>query len=409
MDCGGLYSGWYICVGIQSQTSSRISWYTSQTNFTEPASTEYPGYVATEVPDFTASPQQTGIPSSCQNFHQAENGETCTSVLAIYDYITEEQFFEWNPALAGNCKGLWAGYFYCVANFDEGNLPMPPTITAGASPTGSGTIDTCEKWYITHGNEDCDDIAAWFGTFSAEDFISWNPSVGAACQDIQEEMYYCVGIPGTPTTRSEALTPTVPADQPMQTGITADCTKFWLVSLSDTCVTIIEHSGVDATDFYAWNPAVGAECADLKADYYVCVSTSEWETIPPVSTVTITPGGTAEPSTTDIATSSDPTVTSPGSETTTAAGTPVVATPSPYMPGMVDGCVRFYFRGSGDDALYCYDIASYAGVELSDFVAWNPQVKEDCSGLWADTWYCIGVEGAAPTTISVGVPTPAAR
>ncbi|KAJ3957265.1 hypothetical protein N0V92_006176 [Colletotrichum tropicale] len=410
-DCSGLYTGWYICVGIQSQTSSRIEWYTSQTNFTAPASTPYPGYVATAVANYTASPQQTGIPTSCQNYYQAQADDTCTTVLDVYDYITEEQFFSWNPALNGDCLGLWSGYYYCVANFAAASdIPMPPTVTSGASPTATGTISTCEKWYITRVNDDCATVAAWFGTFSESDFISWNPSVGSSCANIQQDTYYCVGVPGTATTRSNAVTTTVPASMPTQTGVVSGCTQFWLVSPSDTCDTIIEDSGVaNATIFHAWNPAVGSDCAGLKVDYYVCVSTSEWETIAPISTVTISAGQTIVPSTTVAsnsasASASSSTTSSAGASTTTSTA---VTTPSPFMPGMVDGCVRFYFRGSDAAALYCYDIASYAGIALSDFYTWNPQVGTDCTNLWADTWYCIGLSGSTPTTISSGVPTPA--
>lgn len=72
---------------------------------------------------------------------------------------------------------------------------------------------------------------------------------------------------------------------------------------------------------------------------------------------------------------------------------------------MVGNCVRFYFRGSDPSALSCYDIAMHAGIDLSDFYLWNPQVLNDCSGLWADTRYCIGLQGSTPTTISTGLPT----
>ncbi|KAK3313316.1 hypothetical protein B0H66DRAFT_594234 [Apodospora peruviana] len=397
-DCGGLYIGWYICVGIQSQSSSRIEWYTQQTNFTSPIATPYPGYVATVVANFTALPQQTGIPAACQNYHQAADGDTCRSVLAVYDYITESQFFAWNPALNKNCDGLWVGYYYCVAAFaSPEDLPMPPTLTTPGSPSGTGTISTCQKWYLTkNANDDCQSIALWFGTFSVDEFISWNPSVRSTCANIKPDTYYCVGVPGTPTTRSVAITPTLAPTFPTQTGLAANCTQFWLVSPDDTCATIIRDSGSTSTNFYAWNPAIGTDCAGLLADYFVCVSTDEKEEIPPVSTVTISDGQTIIPRSSSTA--------SVSSSTTAPASTPVT-TPTPYMPGMVDDCVRFYFRGESD--LFCYDIAQYAGIELSEFVAWNPQVGSDCGGLWADTWYCIGLAGATPTTISFGVPTPA--
>jgi hypothetical protein len=381
-----------------------------QTPFTEPASTAYPGYVATEVPTFAPSPTQPGIPPSCQNFYQAKAGDNCNSVLAVYDYVSEAQFFAWNPALNDDCQGLWVDHHYCVADVPgAGDLPMPPTVTAAASPTVSGTTNTCQKWYKTRVRDSCEAIASMFGTFSSLDFIAWNPNVGSSCTNIKQDTYYCVGVPGTPTTRSAAITPTVPPALQTQAGVISNCTRFWLVSPSDTCTSILRDSGAllaaDLTEdgFYDWNPAVGgSNCAGLAVDYHVCVSVLEWDTIPPVSTVTLSdglPASSSPPESSSVAASSVI------SSSALPSNTPVT-TPTPYMPGMVGNCVRFYFRGSDPSALYCYDIAMHAGIDLSDFYLWNPQVLNDCSGLWADTWYCIGLQGSTPTTISTGLPTP---
>jgi len=43
----------------------------------------------------------------------------------------------------------------------------------------------------------------------------------------------------------------------------------------------------------------------------------------------------------------------------------------------------------------------------SDFYAWNPAVKADCSGLMSGMYVCIGLKGAA-TTITTGTPVAAA-
>jgi hypothetical protein len=93
-------------------------------------------------------------------------------VLKKYGYITKEQFFKWNPSLTGNCQGLQAGYYYCVANFDPKDLPPPPTVTkADASPTASGTNDKCKSFYQATGSDDCALIALMFGTFSEKGTI----------------------------------------------------------------------------------------------------------------------------------------------------------------------------------------------------------------------------------------------
>lgn len=91
----------------------------------------------------------------------------------------------WNPALSGNCDGLWAGYYYCVADFPSSSLPMPPTVTTKPSPAGTGSPSNCAAWYLTTFNEDCDALILEFGTFSKNDFILWNPSVWSDCSNFQ--------------------------------------------------------------------------------------------------------------------------------------------------------------------------------------------------------------------------------
>ncbi|EUC40695.1 carbohydrate-binding module family 50 protein, partial [Bipolaris oryzae ATCC 44560] len=62
--------------------------------------------------------------------------------------------------------------------------------------------------------------------------------------------------------------------------------------------------------------------------------------------------------------------------------------PSPTQAGMVAGCRRFYLVQAGDG---CWAIANSAGIALNDFYKWNPGAGSDCSNLWLDTWYCIGI------------------
>lgn len=106
--------------------------------------------------------------------------DTCTTVLALYTYITEAQFFDWNPALDGACDSLWAGYYYCVANFDSSSVPMP-TVTTTPAQTAAGETSSCTAWYNTTTGDTCERISGQFGTFSASDFISWNPSILSTC------------------------------------------------------------------------------------------------------------------------------------------------------------------------------------------------------------------------------------
>ncbi|AEO68673.1 carbohydrate-binding module family 50 protein [Thermothielavioides terrestris NRRL 8126] len=378
-DCSGLYFGWYICIGVQPTTSVSIGWSTSPTNASIPAPTPFVPPPATVVQNFTASPLASGIPSSCQNFYEAADGDTCNTVLGIYNYITKDQFFAWNPSLKGNCNGLLRGVYYCVANYASTKSLMPPTVTAKPSPIAAGTTGNCTAWYLAVGSDDCSTIA-----FVLSD-----------CSGIQDSVYYCVAVPGTPATRTAPLPTTPTGTLPTQTGVAANCTRYWLVSRDDSCDSIASAAGIAKASLVAWNPALGADCKGLTPDYYVCVSTAPI-TDAPTSTVTL-PGDGRLPTTT---------TTKSDTASATTTGQPG-STPSPTMPGMVAGCVRFYYRGPDAKDLYCYDIAAAAGISLDDFIKWNPGVGSDCSSLWADTWYCIGVTGPR-TTISTGKPVPVA-
>jgi hypothetical protein len=108
---------------------------------------------------------------------------------------------------------------------------MPPRVTTRPSPVPSGQISTCSSWYKEVGSETCDDIVAMFASFSKTDFIAWNPSVGSGCGGLSVGLFYCVGVPGTPTTRTAPVqTSTAPTAPPMQSSIASSCTDFWLVS-----------------------------------------------------------------------------------------------------------------------------------------------------------------------------------
>lgn len=44
-------------------------------------------------------------------------------------------------------------------------------------------------------------------------------------------------------------------------------------------------------------------------------------------------------------------------------------------------------------------VASYGTFDFNTFFEWNPAVGKDCSGIWANHYYCVGVEGqkSSPT------------
>jgi hypothetical protein len=125
------------------------------------------------------------MPTNCVNFHKAEPGNTCDNILAEHREITRDQFFGWNPVLAGDCNGLWANNYYCVGAYSNGNLPQPPTVNTKPSPVPPDSASNCVAWYKTTDGDTCADIGTMFGSFSDKEFKAWNPAVGGDCSGLR--------------------------------------------------------------------------------------------------------------------------------------------------------------------------------------------------------------------------------
>ena len=142
---------------------------------------------------FVAEPMQPGIISGCSSYYQAQEGETCRSIVDGH-YMTEEDFMAMNPALDGKCDGLWKCYYCCVVG-PSGITVMPPTATAPSAAIPSGQDSHCQHWYQRNG-ESCADIVTMFGAFPLSDLV---------CRGTQPPM-------------------------PTQSGLVPECNKLWLVS-----------------------------------------------------------------------------------------------------------------------------------------------------------------------------------
>ncbi|KAF1812797.1 hypothetical protein P152DRAFT_395832 [Eremomyces bilateralis CBS 781.70] len=376
-DCSGLYYQWWVCVGIQVQTTPALSFppVTSGSD-APPEPTEYtPTLVPTIDSSFIPSPTQPGTAPECDGWYKTSTNDTCYDLLQNFGYVSMEQFVLWNPAVGADCTALLADTYYCIADFPS--PPQPPTVPPTPSPVSGGNPANCTTWYQMTGSDTCDSIALMFGTFSKDEFMTWNPLVGGDCSGLTEYLWYCVAIPGTPATRT-APPPTVttlpPGTEPLpqQTGISTGCTKYWLVGGDDDCYSIIYGNEISVDDFYAWNPAIGAGCQGLEEGYFVCVGTDvPMTTTPGDSSSTIIPDpssssippGTPTPgdgSSTITATPSSSALLPSSSGTPTTSDTPVT-TPDPFQTDMISGCRRFYLVQSEDG---CFDIAASAGIDL---------------------------------------------
>jgi LysM repeat protein len=231
---------------------------------------------------------------------------------------------------------------------------------------------SCNKFYLTAPNDGCYDIAAG-NSISLDDFYAWNPAVGTNCASLWAKTYVCVGIIGgsAPTPKSTTtlaqpssvkLDPTgngIVTPTPVQPSMVPNCNNFYMVKPGDSCYNIAATNSISLDQFYAWNPYLQTDCSKLWSGYNVCVSTTGLTT-PTPSTFK------------SVATSTKP----------------ISSTPTPVQEGMVDNCKRFYKVQAGDG---CWAVADTNKISLEDFYKWNPSVKNDCSGLWAQYYVCTGL------------------
>ncbi|KAB8214021.1 hypothetical protein BDV33DRAFT_209667 [Aspergillus novoparasiticus] len=236
----------------------------------------------------------------------------------------------------------------------------------------------------------------WYAGVSLEQILIWNPSLSynisnpTACS-LEKGYRYCVIPPGTLTNHTATLTsastvtttatgtepdyyvcvgvdsdissvtatPTstssiVVTPTPVQPRIVPSCDEFYFVQPGDECGTLAKSHGIALGDFHTWNPAVKNDCGGLQANVYVRVG---------VSSSNITP--------------------SPSKSTGSA-----LSTPTPTQAGMTGSCGSFYYVKPNDG---CWDIAHNYSIELQDFYSWNPAVGDNCQGLQANVYVCVGL------------------
>ncbi|KAF1819303.1 carbohydrate-binding module family 50 protein [Dissoconium aciculare CBS 342.82] len=159
----------------------------------------------------------------------------------------------------------------------NGNGVTTPT------PYQPGMTTSCRSFHLVVSGDTCSAIAS-AASISLGQFYSWNPAVGNSCASLYLNYYVCVAIiapdsssPGATTSTAQSPSPTTSANgvatpTPYQSGMSASCRTFHLVTSGDTCYAIAQAAGISLNDFYGWNPSVGSSCGSLWQGYYVCIS-----------------------------------------------------------------------------------------------------------------------------------------
>jgi len=228
----------------------------------------------------TPSPIQSGMTGHCAQFYDVHSGDGCYDIAQSYS-VALTDFYAWNPAASTDCSGLQASVYVCVGVATAGTTTTAtsaaPTGIVTPSPIQPGMVTNCNKFYDVHAGDGCYAIAQTY-TVALTDFYAWNPAVSTDCAGQQASVYVCVGVATTAatttttratTTSSAATEVTTPT--PTQTGMVANCRKFYYVVPGDGCYNLAVAQGIALSDFYGWNPAVKTDCSGLQAGYYVCV------------------------------------------------------------------------------------------------------------------------------------------
>ncbi|KAH8733237.1 hypothetical protein GQ44DRAFT_23835 [Phaeosphaeriaceae sp. PMI808] len=134
-----------------------------------------------------------------------------------------------------------------------------------------------------------------------------------------------------------------PIPDPCPTDYNSNCDKFYEVKTGDICWAIVgRNPPLSLNQLFEYNPSIhNPSCDNLKPNCKYCVRTS---TPPKV--------------------------------------------PEPHQPNIKTNCKEYYQAVPGD---YCYKISLEKGVNLNDFMGWNPDVGPTCLNMLAGYWYCLRI------------------
>ncbi|KAH7037266.1 uncharacterized protein B0I36DRAFT_380504 [Microdochium trichocladiopsis] len=363
--CGNFKSGTSYCIEALGEPP-----VTSQPPTTQPPTTTKPSSTTSKATSTststkpgngieTPSPVQDGITGSCNKFHYVETGSSCQSILTKYG-LNIATFYSWNKAVGSQCESMWAEVYVCVGVIGGTPTSAAPTTSskpgngiATPTPIQEGMTGSCNKFTLVKTGDTCDKLASAAG-ISTANFITYNPAVGKDCSGLWANVYVCVGIIGSTPTPSPTTTGNgIATPTPTQGGMIGDCDKFDLVKQGESCSALLSRNGLTIAQLYALNSGVGSDCSGLWANVYVCVHKKGTATTKPT--------------------------------TTTGNG---IATPTPTQTGMVNNCKKFVFVQKGQT---CETVAKNNGISVSQLTTWNKDFGSTCSGMWAETYACVGV------------------
>ncbi|KAK6502504.1 hypothetical protein TWF506_003085 [Arthrobotrys conoides] len=392
-NCTNLWAGYNYCI-LPVGTITTYSGHplSIETNTAPPITYDWNSLpTVTEPPESTATPMPlaNGTRLDCAYyFGSSEYSKSCSDAADQYG-VKQEDIEQWNQGLTPGSDCAFAiGYQYCVS---VGDLVIPEEVEQGPlpppGPVQEGVISPCFVWG-ENVNDDCATFVSKNG-ISLAHFKEWNPAVGSDCENLWSDTWYCVWGPDyngedawpqtgelvttlipspTPATTSSTTTTTTPnIPGPTREGTVENCNKWVLADTS--CANILSENGITIAQFYDWNPTVNSDCSGMWGSYAYCVGISGTST-----------------------TTTSHTTTTTSTATTTSSG----AIPGPTREGTIATCNKWRLSDTS-----CANILTQEDITIAQFYAWNPTVNSDCTGMWPDYAYCVGISSATTTTSRV--------
>jgi len=243
-----------------------------------------------------------------------------------------------------------------------------------------GIAEGCTRYVIASKGANCWKVANDAGIEQSRLF-ELNLVLGSSgeyCDTmVWKDYYYCVGVNGEGSP-SSTVTTAVPSSTRVPTSITtsgiakptnvqagqpSDCNKWFEAGDGAGCWSIYTDAGIEASQFYKWNPVLGTSgenCGtQIWPQYSYCIGVSS--------------------------------SSAPAPTTTTGSGSGP-AKPTATQTGLAANCNKFVQAGDGDG---CWKLAHDAGIDLSLFFKWNPVMGaggENCgTQIWPEYYYCVSV------------------
>ncbi|KAK8036494.1 hypothetical protein PG991_001631 [Apiospora marii] len=327
-----------------------------------------------QIPSFCYQFPKTGslcIPANrkCKPY-TVKSTDTCASLQSAFG-IKYAQLISWNPTLGPKCNNLASVVGYVICATTPGGAWVNPN--PAPVPTTSWATGT----------------------------MLWSTELAAPMSAYPEATYVAKSAP-PPYANRTRLDCAVYVTAPVLTNYTGNGTT------SLDCQDVAAQYGIDLADFVDWNPSLeGVQPCRMAIDIQYCAQTYsrvspgivgacvQREVAPAgYDCHKFTAGRGLEP---DQFVLWNPDVGG-GCERFRVGTSYCVAVHHYAQPGITSNCNKLAMANETDWVRNpCQIIETQFGVSHARFVAWNPAVQTNCSGLYRGYDYCVSIPGYKPT------------